>query len=58
MREEAVPQERETVYNGRNTRGASTSPMTHLRKLMLDILADISLLLSFTPNARMQRIGS
>jgi hypothetical protein len=32
--------------------------MTHLRKMMLDTLADISLLLSFTPNTWMQRIGS
>jgi len=32
--------------------------MTHLRRLMLDTLADISLLLSCTPNAWMQRIGS
>ena len=32
--------------------------MTHLRKLMPAILAVISLLLSFTPNARMQKIGS
>jgi hypothetical protein len=32
--------------------------MTRHHKLMLDILADISLLLSFTPNAWMLRIGS
>ena len=32
--------------------------MTHLRKMMPDTLADISLLLSFTPNLRMQRIES
>ncbi len=31
--------------------------MTHLCKMMLDTLADIGLLLSFTPNARMQKIG-
>jgi hypothetical protein len=32
--------------------------MIRMRKLMLDTLADISLLLSFTPNTRMHRIGS
>lgn len=32
--------------------------MAHVRKMMLDTLADINLLLSFTPTARMQRIES